>query len=148
MINLSDILTSLQSQFNNTAALVSLVGAGQIEIGTFINMDPNQTPWIGLYPGIVSYVPRTLGMDNNWEGSPKIRIVCQAADIYDSLEATNKLNELVKTTIDALTSDITIGGSVDMVNSFDIEYGYVESERTSLHFQSAIITVQLEVSAQ
>jgi len=148
MINTSKIAEALKIQLNNDIAVKEFLKNGNVTRGEIINNDPNQTPWVGIYRGKVKYAPRTLGSMNNWEASPSIRIIVQATDLRSAEECETALEGYVKILLDAVAKDTTIGGTVDIVTDFDVEPGYMETERSTVHFQGAIITLNLEVATE
>lgn len=146
-INMATIAKALQTQLQNTANVVSFLRSPVIR-GEYINEDPNLTPWMGVYRGIIRYVPRTLGISaKNWEASPEIKIVVQNTNLSSAEECEDELEAYVSETIDAVFNDRTIGGTVAMVNEVNVEYLYNETDRESMYFQTAIITLKLEVSS-
>ena len=149
MINLSLVTKALQEQLNNDPNVRDIIGIDkEVVRGEMINMDVNQAPWIGIYRGDVKYEPRTLGSMNNWEAFPTVKIIVQASDLRSAENCEDNLESYVKTIIDAIISDTTINGTVDMINSYSIEAGYIETERSNIHFQGASITLDMEVATQ
>lgn len=149
MIDMADILLQVQTQLRADTGLDAILDDVNIEVNVFVNEDSDRAPWIGIYPGVLNYEPRTLGSIDNWEAFPAVRIICQASDIGDATQCTVALQDLVEKVKSAIIADETIGGKVDMITKYSVEYGFIQpDERTSLHFQSAIITFELEVSTQ
>lgn len=145
MINLSNITKALTEQLNNNVAVRDFINNKVLQ-GELINNDPNQAPWIGVYRGKTSYEPRTLGSMDNWEAFPKVKIIVQATDLRSAVECELALEGYVEAILRAIIADTTLGGTVDMINSYDVEPGYMETESTTLHFQAASITLNLEVA--
>lgn len=141
-MNLSTITTALYNQLNSDAGVLSLQAT--IINGGYANMDPNQTPWIGVYRGRTVYSPRTLGIDN-FEAQPSLKVMVQASSLLSGDDCSTKLDEYVNKVMSAIRGDTTIGGTVDMVNGFEVEYMFNETDKVSLHFQAAIINIELEV---
>jgi len=148
MINYATISSALQAQLLADATVAGLLKVARIERGGFMNVDADNTPWVGVYRGGISYAPRTLGSDQNWEATPNIRVIAQTSDLKSGERCEDSLEALVKAINDAILTDTTIGGTVDIVTGFDVEYSYREDERTSVHFQQAIITIGMEVATQ
>lgn len=111
----------------------------------YVNNDFNRAPWAGLYKPKIKFVSRTLGT-NNWEQIFTIKIIIQAKSMNSGDECTQRLDDHLAKIINAVNTDKTINNNVEMLNSIDVEYGYIETERTSLFFQSAIITLEYEVA--
>lgn len=144
MINIHTMVTNLQTLLNSNIDVYNIT---EFSAGEFVNMDPNAAPWGGVYRGKVSYAPRTLGY-NNWEATVGLRVIVQEASIVSGEDCETKLESFVNKVIEAASSDKTLDGAVDMMNSISVEYGFTETDRSSLHFQSAIITFEYEVSTQ
>lgn len=144
-INLKTIVAATQAQLQADATIAGWL-ATNVERGTVVNEDPNRTPWVGVYRGGQDYSPRTLGSVNNWEVSPSVKIVLQTTSLSDDFEVSDNMEQYVQDIIDAIMTDYTIGGTVDMINGFNVEYGYVNDDRTKMFFQNAIITVNMEVA--
>jgi len=146
MINLSIITKALQDQLNSNVDVKEFLNGKEVIRGEVINMDVNETPWVGVYRGNVKYEPRTLGSMNNWEASPSIRVIVQASHLSSAEQCEIDLEGYVQKILDAVIDDTTIGGTVDMINSYDVEVGYIETDRSTVHFQGASITFNMEVS--
>lgn len=148
MINLNDITKEIETILNEDVTVRGFMSGKDIELGEFINYDPNRTPWVGVYRGKVNYVPRTLGMQENWEASPSVKVIVQATNLRSAAECEEALEGYVKAIIDAMLKDITLNGSVDIITDFDVEQGYIETDRSSTYFQGATITFNMEVATQ
>lgn len=145
MINVSNVTQALKTILNDNVNIKEFL-KGEVVVGEFVNADPNQAPWIGIYRGDVRYEPRTLGRGSDeWQATLSLRILVQNTHLSSGEECEKGLEGYVKHVLDAVWSDPTISNTVDMVNGFNIEYTYSEIDRRSLHFQSAVITVELEV---
>lgn len=148
MINFNEITNAIKSILEGNLAVREFTNGRNIVQGEVINYDPNQTPWIGIYRGSVNYEPRTLGSDNNWEGFPSVKIIVQATDIKSASRCEAALEGYVKIVIDAMLEDTTLKGTVDIITSFDVEQGYIETDRNTTYFQGASITFNMEVATQ
>lgn len=146
MIDLSKITKALHSQLSNNIAVRNIFSG--IVLGEVINSDPSRTPWIGIYRGKTTYEPRTLGSMNNWEAFPTAIIIMQATDLRSAEKCEEVLEGYVKIVMDAVIEDTTIGGTVDIITGFEIEPGYIETERSMMHFQATNIILNLEVATQ
>lgn len=149
MINISTITTALVTLLEADASILAWINpVDKIGRGNYVNVDPNRAPWVGVYRSNVKYEPRTLGAGNtinNWEGYPSIRVLIQAQSYVNGEDVEDKLEGYVQDVIDAVLADPTIGGTVDMVNDIDVNYGYSETESETIYFQTAIVTFDLEV---
>jgi len=146
MINLSVITKALQEQLNSNIQVRDILGSREVVRGELINMDVNMTPWVGVYRGNVKYEPRTLGSMNNWEALPSIRVIVQASHLSSAEQCEIDLEGYVQKILDAVIDDTTLGGTVDIITSYDVEVGYIETDRSTVHFQGASITFNMEVS--
>lgn len=145
MINVSDITKALVVQLESYADIKNLKPT--IERGEYVNNDPDVTPWIGVYRSVSDYVPRTLGNHlASFQNTTKIRILAQDASFKSGGDCENRIEDLATKILECVISDKTIGGTVDMVNSLNVEYMYNETDRESLYYQTAVITVEVEVS--
>lgn len=142
-MNYSDITKAIQALLESDPGVQGFLNR-PIERESVVNFDPNQTPWIGVYKGAVNYSPRTIGY-NSFEAEVLPRIIVQAASLRDGDDCSTRLDEYVQLVLDAIRADRTLGGTVDMITGYNVEYGYTETERTSVAFQSAIITITAEV---
>lgn len=147
MINVSTITAALKTLLDNNAAIAAWPLSMPVVRGDYINEDAGLTPWVGIYRGDVSMEPRTLGMTSgNMEATASIRIVVQQASADSASACEGILEGRVQNVLSAIMADTTIGGTVDMVNRFKISYGYVETQSTTLYFQTAIIEIEVEVA--
>lgn len=145
MINLSTVTKALQEQLNNNVGVKNFI-KNEVVRGEMVNVDPNQVPWVGVYRGKVNYFPRTLGSMNNWEAEPSVRVIVQNTDLRSAAACEEELEEYVQAILNAVITDTTIGGTVDIIKDFNVEVGYLETDRNSIYFQGAVITFNLEVA--
>lgn len=111
--------------------------------GEFVGVDPNKTPWIGVFRDSIRHTPRTLG-HNQWQSRMVFNVVVQAASLKDGEDCQILLDSYVREVTAAILSDLTFGGVVDMTTLAEVQYNYVETDRESFFYQSAIITVNSE----
>jgi len=111
--------------------------------GEFVGVDPSRTPWIGVFRDNMRLEPYSLG-HNQWKHFLTLKVVVQAASLDSGEDCMKLLDEAVKETNAAILSDLTFGGAVLMTTLSNVEFNYVESDRESLYYQSAIITVNCE----
>lgn len=151
MLDLSDITASLKNTFDNDAVLQSLGFTPSRTLrGSYVNTNPNHTPWLGIYRTKVDYSPRALGRDCNgsWSGTMTIRLLVQASHIKSGADCEDRLEEYVKATLDAVWKDPTWNSVVDMVTAMNVEYSYKEDDTSTIYFQWAMITLSAEVSTE
>lgn len=146
MISVYAISEAITAQLRDYPA-VGEIGFQEIVQGDFVNEDPARTPWMGIYRDSMNYSPRTLGRGaRNWEGELKFKIVIQASSTKDGQDCELLLEGYVQTVMEALLSDTTLGGKVDILNGFNVEYSYRDSDQQSFYFQMAVITMTAEVA--
>lgn len=112
--------------------------------GEYVNVDPANCPWIGVYRGDIIVEPRTLGQGaRNWLNALSIDVVVQVHG--EGGENTETLlGEETAKVLDVITSDLTLGGTVEMTKAFNVAFSYERSESETLDFQWAIITLTAE----
>lgn len=145
-------MSSLLNTADVTAALVDLLNSHpdtmgylkNIERGEYVNKDPALTPWCGVYRTEINYEPRQLGHHaRTWLSLLTVKLVVQAhagtgPDTEDELENT------VQRVMTAVLSDLTIGGTVEMLKKMNIQYSYDETNSSTLDFQWAFIELVYE----
>jgi len=137
VLNVATITAALHAQ------LVAALGSTyQVERAEYINDDPSRCPWVGVYRGGLQLDPQTLGRGSNrWRAQVDLKVVVQAESIDDGAQAEDNLQAYEKAVLAAIDADTTIGGTVQSVIAYSIDYDYVRDERSSVYFQAAIITV-------
>lgn len=143
MINVSTITKQIKEWFEEGADLAGVT----VVRSEFVNEDPGAASdgWVGIYRRSVDYDPRNLGTaPDNYEGDVIIDIVVQQTHMGNGEQAEDALEELIKDVLDRLVQipKIHIDHFLDLL----IEYTYLETDRATLYFQGAIITVTAEVS--
>ena len=141
MINLNTVSKAL---FDQIAAYQPVKDFDPILChGEFVGVDPNKTPWIGVFRDSIRHAPRTLG-HNQWRSEMTFKIVVQAASFESGEDCQILLDSYVREVTASILSDLTFSGAVDMTTLASVDYNYVETDRESLYYQSAIITVESE----
>jgi len=144
MINVSDITKALKTQLENDSNLISN-GITNIHRSSYVNYSPDLCPWIGIYKDVSTTEPSSLGRhSSSWNSTISFNIVIQASDMGSGSACEDKLDSYIKLIKDALWADSTINNTVDMINSFSIEYSYEMTEEDSIHFQWAILKLTVE----
>lgn len=149
MIDTSKITKALVRQLKNDAALVEM--GFTITRSEYINTDPSDVPWAGVYRVTTTYSPGTLGHHAaSWDGTVEIKVVVQAASTSgDGAQAEVDLCRYEEAVITAIWSDPTIGNTVDMLTGLAVDYTFVDTgeDNEALYFPNAVITVTAEVTA-
>jgi len=149
MINVSTITQSLQTTLRASATLAAHgFTSNTILRGEYVNMDPDRTPWLGIYRTKVGYDPRALGRGNNcaWQGTVTIRLLIQASHLQGGDDCEDRLEGYIKDVLDAVWADPTWVDVVDMVTGIDVEYSYKERDTATIYFQWAMVTITAEVA--
>lgn len=149
MINLSTITAELARMLTE-APSIDYLSVEPVR-GDYVNEDPRNTPWLGVYRSSIVYAPATLGRGSdikNWDATVKLNLVLQAAGLRGGDEVEDELESMVRDVLDVIVAEPTIGGTVDHVMGFDVMYRYSEqSDEDMANYQAAIITVTAEVQA-
>ncbi len=143
MINVSTITKEIKEWFEDGVALAGVT----VVRSEFANEDPGiaSNGWIGVYRRSVDYDPRNLGTaPDNYEGDVIIDIVVQKTHHGSGEQAEDALEELIKDVLDRLVQIPRT--HIDHFLDLLIEYTYLETDRATLYFQGAIITVTAVVS--
>lgn len=143
MINISDITQAVVEQINNYPAIRAK--DFNVSRSSYVNYDPDLTPWVGVYKGTATYTPRTMGRHaRSWTFVAEINIVVQASHFGTGAEAEDRLDEYLQIINDALWADPTIGDTVSMITSLGIDYTYEYTESETTHFQWAVLKLTVE----
>ena len=141
MINMSVITAAVEVLLN-----AELNDDYTIERNEYINMDFEKTAWVGIYRGTFKYTPQTLGRGlNAWRANPSIRIIVQASSLDSAEAAEDELEGYIEEVLDAIMTDITLGGTVAMINEINVSYGYNETESETIYSQNAELELITEV---
>lgn len=143
MINLTPILAAAETALAGVSATV--------ERGERINFDPARCPWVGIYPGELETVPKTLGGAGaqRWQTTGNFQIVCQTSSFQDDGQAASvALEQLAADVLDALFGgDLTLGLAGVRMVGVSREYRYVvfdEDEGGSIFFPQVVLRIRLD----
>jgi len=143
MINVSTIMAQLEEWLSDDLALDGF----RICRGEFVNEDAGQAMngWIGLYRRSVDYEPRNLGITpNNYMGELTFDVVVQKTSLKSGADAEDTLEESVKAVLDRLVQ--VPKDYIDHFSALNVEYTYIETDRTTMYFQGALIEATAAVS--
>lgn len=145
MINVSTITEDILEWFSTDANLQGFT----LTRSEPVNEDPGvaRNGWLGIYRRTVDYDPRNLGRPtNNYEGDLEFDIVVQKSNLSSGAEAEDALEECVKFVLDRL---IQIPKRyLDHFSEIIVQYAYLETDRKTMYFQGAIISVTAEFSIE
>jgi hypothetical protein len=113
----------------------------KVERADAANTNPEKCPWVGVYRARQTFVPRTLGIS---AGHRNQRVTCALVANEGSVESgevcENRLEALLQRITSALLSDVSLRGTVAMIEELDVSYdGYAKSGAS--FFQQAVVTV-------
>jgi|GEM_PF-1728375 len=145
MIDIYSITKALYDQIRTHDEVVQ--DSFNVTHSEYVNMDPDLTPWVGIYKGPVSYDPGSLGRHSqSWDATITLQVVVQASHGDNSLKCSERLSDYEKIVLDAIWSDPTIGNNVDMIEALNLEYAYNNEASESMYHQQAIITITARTS--
>ena len=144
MIDLAVIANGLYLQLQDHVLLRDFK---KIERAEMVNIDPSITPWVGIYVDKAEFDPRTLGRGaDNWRALVEIDVIVQThAD--GGMKSEDALGEATQKVLSAMLSDLTFGGTVEMIKRFTVNRAYVRTDSKTLDFQHALINITAEVRA-
>lgn len=145
MINVSTITEQIKEWFEDDANLDGFT----VTRSEPVNQSPSNAVngWIGIYRRGVDYEPGQLGVSpNNYEGDLTIDIVLQRTSLSSGADAEDILEQSIKYMLDRLVQ--LPKTYIDHFPEVDVEYAYLETDKKSMYFQGALITVLAEVSIE
>jgi len=144
MILLNPVLDTLLEQLAAHPALVNK--KIQFSRSECVNEDVNQVPWVGLYTKTVDHNPETLAnIHRRWKSTPTLVIVVQQASLKSGADCSTRLEILIRDVLNAIVNDTSFSTEIDMVNKLTVAYKFEKTDRPSLHFQTAYITLEVEL---
>jgi uncharacterized protein YkvS len=145
MINASTIMQQLLDWFKDDPELHDYT----MSRGEFLNEDAGLAinGWIGLYRRSLNYDPRNLGVPpNNYDADLSFVVVVQKAHLGSGAECEDALEESVKAVLDRMVQ--VPRTYIDHFSDIVVEYTYIETDRTTMYFQGALIAVTAHVSVE
>jgi hypothetical protein len=145
MINFKHI-----TQANETLFKANLGNDYSIERNPVRPVDPSKAMrdgkkgWIGIYRGHAEYEPHAIG-DKPYMAAIEWLVEIQIASINSREDCEDRLCDAEKEVIDVIETDRKsgkMGGFIDNIKGYRIDYEMNESERT--YYQSALITIKAE----
>lgn len=146
MIDAAKIAEALRAQIAKYEYMVQ--NSVAVTRGEYVNVDPDQCPWIGIYREKVRYDGRTFGKHNrSFDAFLTFKILVQAANLSTGEECEDKLEALTQATLDAIWASPRIGNEVDMLEGeITVEYSYNENMSKTIYFQWSMLTVTFRVA--
>lgn len=104
-----------------------------------INETPGECPWVGVYRENVDYPIRTIGFGSGMRDQKiSLVIVAQESDGESGQKCEDRLESLLKEIIAAILTDVTIRGSVRVIE--DVKVRYEDYRKTgSSYMQTAAV---------
>ena len=104
-------------------------------------MAGNNNGWIGVYRANATYTPERTG-NNPYDGIIDIIVKVQATSLQSEASAEDALTDAEKLVMDVIADrdNLNIGGTVDRVTAFDVEYDGTQDGTRFI--STAIITVR------
>ena len=145
MIDIFKITQALYDQIRKYDDIVS--EKYKVEHSEYINMDPDRTPWVGIYKGPVVYSPGSLGKHaQSWDAEITLIVVVQATHGAEGYKCSERLAKQESTVMDAVWSDPSLGGLLDMITGLSSEYSYNNEASESMYHQQSTITITARAS--
>ena len=145
MINVSTIMAQFVEWLSDDPQL----DGARVSRSEFVNEDASlaRSGWIGLYRRSVDYDPRNLGVPpNNYEGSLIFNIIVQKTHLRSGEQAEDSLEDMVKKVLDRIVQ--VPRTYVDTFTDITVDYTYIETDRTTMYFQAALITLEARFSIE
>lgn len=105
---------------NSDATLVGSFGAYVCEHEEY-NTDANISPWIGIYSPTMTIDPFRSNPAQPFKGVYEFPVIVQTSNLRSPADAIRELSELTAAVYDAVMSDRTLKGTVNMVLGANID---------------------------
>lgn len=148
MIDVADITEAIASALRSNPGVRKLISDPErITRGEYVNRDPANAPWLGVYRQPIKFAAKTLGAGpGSWQLESTVLVLAQAhADGGQAAE--DELCDLVDAVLTALIGDLTFGGTIGTVRGINVEWSYQKTDSDTLDFQEAMIIVNFESRA-
>lgn len=111
-----------------------------------IDEQPEGAPVVGIYKARESYQAHTIAAGQNpWrvEGTPEL--ILMTASLKSGGDADRRMEAAKLLLFTVLSENLTVGGTVNMLNGWDVEYEY--GQEGGVYFVGVTITLQVEARA-
>lgn len=143
MIDLSDFTAALQASITTAQTDVDVLRSD------WLNENPNLAPWICIYKSSVRYAPESLGRGpHRWDASIVAEIAIQEYSSESGADCEDLLEARVKSVLDQMDTDYTVGGQVEMLTEIEVGYSMKEDVEEDMFFQMAHIRATWRVGTQ
>lgn len=114
----------------------------------FVNEEPRNCPWIGIYRGKIQHVPRTLGLNSliNWEVFFDLILVIQSVNYHTGSGAEDDLEDLIQRIMKAFLRNDTINDTVCIITEFNTTPRLIpnQEESSEAYFQAVEMVITTE----
>ena len=145
MINVATIMEQFRTWLAEDPALDGFT----VSRADVVNQDAGLATkgWIGLYRRNVNYDPRNLGVPpNNYRGSLTFSMIIQKSNLKSGSDAEDDLEVATKAVIDRLVQ--VPRTYVDHFSDIVVDYTYIESQRTTMYFLAALVTMTAQFNIE
>lgn len=112
-----------------------------------INMNPEQAPWIGVYPENERFTPGRLGVVQAWDRVMSIRAIVQIANSASAADGERQISLYLEKVLGALGNAANWPGFFHLMQEVSVEHAFrVDAADTVLFRESQIVVSGLTVS--
>lgn len=145
MIFVNSVTNAIYNMVSSNSVLVS--SGVNICVNDLYNLDPNQTPWLGIYNAPVTVEPWRLNIGQPWKTIYNPVIYIQEIGYDEHFNTTQALDELLNHTLTAINCNNsyarTLDGTVNIVKGFEIEPFELEIDE-----DNPIFSYQIQITAE
>jgi len=143
MMNCSVVTKALQTLLKAEEKLQGFA----VTRNEYDNADPALDKWVGIYKGKDIYTPQTVAVANNFKTRFSVKVNVQAYGVVHTTDIDEVLEQRIAFVMDAVNVTRRIGGTVDMVLGYEVDYEYSTDDDKTMPFQLAMITISAEKRA-
>ena len=124
-VNVATVTAALVAQLANWPGVADL--KARVESAEQLNETPGRCPWIGVYRDSVKFVVKTLGYGSGARNQHiSLVLAVQESDPVSGEKCEARLEALLQQVLGALLTDVTIGGTVQVINQLRYTFGAME----------------------
>ena len=126
--------------------VADLVVAKRVTVNAPVNVDPNDMPWIGVYPSqqAIAIDPQSLG--GRWAVTVPIDIYCQVLNLKSGQDALLSLQDVITEVMKAMAASTTSRPErIRAITGYDVSYSSITLEDGAFS-PMAIVTVTMEAT--
>lgn len=119
MIHVNSIAHAAYTMLSSDSTLVS--SDFKVDLDQVFNTDPNRTPWVGVYTDEIDFQPMRVAPGGKpWDAHVAVEIYVQEISLGGSYNANDLLNRAMFPVLSAVNSNLTLGGTVLVIESIDV----------------------------